>query len=529
MTIMNVLPKMKIIYYLGCFCIGFIFLFPWASISAQDKLNLSGQATLGYIFIDDNGNKGTTEEIFNTYSGFALQNLNLQGLFAKNSTFELDLANINRDNRTFLFTLKKPGLFSLNSQCNKSRFIFDEKGDVRSFRTMSSVAADFQVAKFLKLRGNYFHHLQEGDRRASLDGAGAWGEKYDQFFQSGGLGMQLKWGRRYFDLEYRLRSFDDDIKSLFRREGDQLKAILNTPLPSHIFLSVSYLHDKNRLKESGLNLTTNLFQGSIFYQPLRKLNLSTKSLFQRIGNQATGVTSDIFRVGEEIRYEFHSGYDVNLGYEYERRKEVQKVEVNSFLAGFYFQFIPQLSLKARYLFQKRKDPDTLTLTGPFDNERILVELKSRPLKEVNLKLRYEDKTRKNPDIFTSTKDRGYISYASFALKDWLDIQLNYYFLTVKYDNSLKDFTVDNNTFTSMAILKPSDNFTLSGGWNHIDLRKDLDIRKDGFSLGVEYSFWKDFSFQAKYDLYTYDDYIRYLDYYGANVYTVSLTKKFGGI
>jgi len=81
----------------------------------------------------------------------------------------------------------------------------------------------------------------------------------------------------------------------------------------------------------------------------------------------------------------------------------------------------------------------------------------------------------------------------------------------------------------MAILKPSDNFTLSGGWNHIDLRKDLDIRKDGFSLGVEYSFWKDFSFQAKYDLYTYDDYIRYLDYYGANVYTVSLTKKFGGI
>lgn len=504
----------------------------WASSAlslAQDKLHLSGQTTLGYIFIDDSGKKSTTEEIFNTYSGFTLQNLNLQGIFAKNSTFELNLSNINQDNRTFLFTLRKPGLFSLNSQCNKSRFIFDEKGDVRSFRTISSVAADFQVTRFLKLKGDYFHHLKEGDRRASLDGAGAWGEKYDQFFQSGGLGMQFKWGRRYFDLEYRLRSFDDEIKNLFDKEGNQFKAILNTPLPSHIFLSLSYLHDKNRLKESDLNLTTDLCQGSLFYQPLREVNLSTKFLFQRTNNQATGITSDIFRAGEEIRYEFYSNYDVNLGYEYERRKEDKKVQVNSFLTGLSFQFIPQLSLKARYLFQKRKDPDTLTLTGPFNNERILVELKSRPLKEVNLKLRYEDKTRKNPDIFTSTKDRGYISYVSFALKDWLDLQLNYYFLTVKYENNIKDFKVDNHTFTSAAILKPSDKFTLSGGWNHIDLRKDLDIRKDGFSLGFEYSFWKDFFFQGKYDLYTYDDYIQYLDHYGANVYTISLTKKFGGI
>lgn len=524
---MNVWQKTKGYYFY--FSVILLLLSPLASIFAEDKLNLSGQATLGYIFIDDSGKKSTTEEIFNTYSGFTLQDLNLQGFFAKNSTFELNLSNLNQDNRAFLFTLRKPGLFSLSSQCNKSRFIFDEKGNVRSFRTISSVAADFQATRFLKLKADYFHHLQEGDRRTSLDGAGAWGEKYDQFFQSGGLGMQLKWGRRYFDIEYRLRSFDNEIKNLSDREGNQLKAVLNTPLPSNIFLSLSYLHDKNRLKESDLNLTTNLYQGSIFYQPLRKVNISTKLLFQRTENQATGVTSDIFRGGEEISYEFYSGYDVNLGYEYEKRKEKEQVGINSYLAALSFQFIPQLSLKARYLFQKRKDPDALTLTGPFDNERILVELKSRPLKEVNLKLRYEDKTRKNPDIFTSTKDRGYISYASFALKDWLDIQLNYYFLTVKYENNIKDSNVDNNTFTSAAILKPSDKFTLSGGWNHIDLRKDLDIRKDGFSLGFEYSFWKDFSFQGKYELYAYDDYIQYLDYYGANVYTISLTRKFGGI
>jgi len=511
------------------FAIGLILASSALSL-AQDKLHLSGQATLGYIFIDDDGKKGTTEEVFNTYSGFTLENLHLSGFFTKNSTLELDLSSINKDNRTFFFSIDRPGLFSLNSQFSKSRFVFDEKGDVKSFRTISSVWGDFQVTKFLKLKADYFHHLKEGDRRTSLDGAGVWGQKYDQFFQSGGLGLQFKWGRRYLDFEYRLKSFDNKIKNLFDREGNQIKAILNTPLPQNIHLSLSYLYDKNKLKESDLNLTTNLYQGAIFYQPVKKLNLSTKFLFQRTENQSTQVTSDILRGGGEIAYEFYSNYDVDLGYEYERRKEnKEKVEVHSFLAGLSFQFTPELSLKARYLFQDRKDPDNLTLTGPFDNEKILVELKSSPVKEIKLKLRYEDKTRENPDISTSTSDRGYVSYASFFLKDWLDIQLNYYLLKVKYKNSVKNFKVDNNTFTSSVILKPSEIFTLSAGWNHIDLRGDLDIRKDGFTVGFDYSFWKDLSLQGKYELYTYDDYIEYLNYYGANVYRISLTKKFGGI
>lgn len=496
---------------------------------AQNKLDLSGQTTLGYTFIDDNGKKSTTEEIFNTYSGFILENFNLQGLFKVNSTFELDLSNLNKDNRTLFFSLKKPGRFSLNSRCNKSRFLFDENGEFKSFRTISSVWGDYQVTRFLKLKADYYHHLKEYDTKTSSANQGAEEEANKQFFQSGGLGIQLKSGRRYLDLEYRLRSFDNEVKNLSDREGNQIKAILNTPLPQNIYLSLLYLHDKNKFKEPDLDLTTNLYQSTIFYQPTKRVNLSTKFLFQRTEDQATSVISNIFRSGGEITYEFYSGYDINLGYEYERRKEKEPVGINSYLAGLSFQFVPQLSLKARYIFQKRKDPENLTLTGPFDDEKILVELKSRPVKEVNFKLRYEDKTRKNPDISTTTADRGYISYASLSLKEWLDVQLNYYLLKVKYENTVGNFKVNNYTFTSLAVFKPWARLTLSCGWNHIDLRKDLDTRKEGISVGFDYSPWRDYSIQGKYELYSYDDYIRYSNFYGANVYKVSLTKRFGGI
>ena len=86
--------------------------------------------------------------------------------------------------------------------------------------------------------------------------------------------------------------------------------------------------------------------------------------------------------------------------------------------------------------------------------------------------------------------------------------------------------MDNHTFTSLATLKPWKRLTLSGGWNHIDLRKDLDIRKEGVTAGFDYSLWKNYSLQGKYELYAYDDYIQYLDYYATNVYRISLTKKF---
>jgi len=305
--------------------------------------------------------------------------------------------------------------------------------------------------------------------------------------------------------------------------------VLNTPLPQNVYLSLSYLHDKNKLKKPDLNLTTDLYQGTAFYHPVKKVNLSAKFSFQRTEDRATSVISDIIRGGGEVGYKFYPGYDVNLGYQYERRKENEAVGINSYLAGLYFQLIPELSLKARYLFQKGKDPKDVTLTGPWDNEKVLVEVKSRPVKEINFKLRYEDKTRKNPDISTSTSDRGYVSFVSFSWRSWLEAQLNYYLLKVDCKNTVGNFRVNNYTLTSLATVKPWTRLTLSCGWNRIDLRKDLDIRKDGVVVGFDYSLRKDYSLQGKYEQYSYDDYILYSNFYGANVYRLSLTKRFGGI
>jgi hypothetical protein len=497
--------------------------------SAQDKLNLSGQTTLGYTFIDDNGKKTTTEEVFNIYSGLILENLSLQGLFRGNSTFELNLSSINKDNRTLFFSLKKPGRFSINSRCNQSRFLYDENGDFKSIRTISSVWGDYQITPFLKLKADYYHHLKKYDNKDYSVSQDEEEEENKQFFQSGGLGIQLKSGKRYLDLEYRLRSFDSEIKNLFNREGSRIKVVLNTPLPQNVYLSLSYLHDKNKLKKPDLNLTTDLYQGTAFYHPVKKVNLSAKFSFQRTEDRATSVISDIIRGGGEVGYKFYPGYDVNLGYQYERRKENEAVGINSYLAGLYFQLIPELSLKARYLFQKGKDPKDVTLTGPWDNEKVLVEVKSRPVKEINFKLRYEDKTRKNPDISTSTSDRGYVSFVSFSWRSWLEAQLNYYLLKVDCKNTVGNFRVNNYTLTSLATVKPWTRLTLSCGWNRIDLRKDLDIRKDGVVVGFDYSLRKDYSLQGKYEQYSYDDYILYSNFYGANVYRLSLTKRFGGI
>ncbi len=504
--------------------------------SAQDRLKLSGQTKLGYVFIDDDGRMSTTQEIFDVYSGFTLQNLSLRGLFKTNSSFELDLSNINQDNRSLRFSLRKPGLFSLNSRFKQSRFIFDQEGNAKSERTFASVSGHFQPTSFLKLRSDFLHHLKEGDRRTFYDGLGAWGGEYDQFLWSAGFGGQLKSGKSFVDFEYRLRSFNDKKNDLLDREGSRIRTSLNTPLPQNLYLSLQYLHDENKLKKTDLQLKSDLYKSSLIYHPTRQINLSTKFLFQRTENQSTQITSDILRGAGEISYEFYTGYRLNLGYEYEEREDEAEGDegdaetvVNSYLVGAYAQFMPELSLKARYVFQDRKDEDAATLTGPYEDERILIQLKSRPLKEINLKLRYEDKRRDNPDISSSVCDKGFVASLSVAMRDWLGFQFNYSLLDVKYVNTEGKFETDNNTFTSEINLRPYEKFSLTAGWNHVDIRGDLDIRKEGVSLGFDCALRKNCSLQGRYDAYDYDDFTNVYDFYAANVYTISLVKKFGGI
>jgi hypothetical protein len=497
-TIMR-LPEMKMnrcLSYLLSTCLVLIFCL---SASAQEGLRLSGQAKLGYVFIDDDGRMSTTQEIFNVHSGLTLQNLNLRGFFTKNSSFELNLSNINQDNRSLFFSLMKPGLFSLTSRFNQSRFVFDEEGDVKSERTFSSISGYFQPAKFLKLRTDLSHQSKEGDRRTYYDSLGIGGGEYDQLFWSAGFGGQLKFGKRFLDFEYRLRALDDKRNNLRDREGSRIRTSLNSPLPQNIFLSLHYLHDENKLKESGLELKSDLFKSSLIYHPARQINLSTKFMFQRTENQSTEITSDVLKGSGEISYRFYEGYRLNLGYEHEKRKDdaegdaaEAKITVNSYLVGGYAQFIPELSLRARYVFQDRRDEDAVSLTGSYEDEKILVELKSKPVKRLNLRLRYEDKRRDNPDISSSVCDRGFVSSVSMAVKEWLGCHLNYSLLDVD-----------------------------------VNIGGDLDIRKEGVSFGFDYALMKHCLLQGKYDVYDYDDYLYVSDYYTSNVYTISLVRKFG--
>ncbi len=121
-----------------------------------------------------------------------------------------------------------------------------------------------------------------------------------------------------------------------------------------------------------------------------------------------------------------------------------------------------------------------------------------------------------------------MSFLSVAVKEWLGFHFNYSLLDVKYDNTEGTFETDNRTFTSELNLKPCEKLSLTGGWNHIDIRGDLDIRKEGASFGFECAFVKDYSLQGRYDVFDYDDYLYVSDYYVANIYTISLVRKFGG-
>jgi len=84
-----------------------LLLFPLTQSFSEE---ISSQVKVSYIFLDQNGDRYSLPELYNVYSGFSLDKLYLSGRFNTNSTFRLNLNNVNLDNRNLSLSLNLPDL-----------------------------------------------------------------------------------------------------------------------------------------------------------------------------------------------------------------------------------------------------------------------------------------------------------------------------------------------------------------------------------------------------------------------------------
>jgi len=201
--------------------------------------------------------------------------------------------------------------------------------------------------------------------------------------------------------------------------------------------------------------------------------------------------------------------------------------LNSFTIGARSLPSDNLKLKANYTRKERKDKDLTTLVGPFDSDNFLVNINYKPIKQLVVDLKYQDRQKDNEEILTSTDSKGFTSYASFTYNDKLSADATFTLQDVEYQDTFGRFLGKTRNFLINGTLKPLDRLIFSGGFAYFRSKGDIDLEKVDLRLAVEYFIWKELSAEFRYNQYNYDDYLIAPDYYTLNVFTLTISQKFG--
>lgn len=500
-----------------------ILLFCWNQSFSEE---FSSKVKLSYIFLDQSGNRYNLPELYNVYSGFSLEKLYLTGTFKTNSTIQVSLSNVNLDNRNLSLSLQLPDLFSLRATHQKSRFVFDKDGDIRSFRTRTAMGITLKPVRFLKFSLDYSQKLKEGSRLGYVEeNTGTLGTEYDQMIQNGKAGVQLKWGKRYLAFSHRILQFNSDLSDTLDRTTNRTEISLNTPLPANISVSLRYMRDESKLENKHLKLNTDLLAGTILQRVSKKILAAFKFSFQRSDNLSTYKMTDIARFGPWFSYRISKRFETELGYEYHDKKDPYgTVNTHSILLGAKARPVEHLLISGLYRFKTRKDPDFSTLTGEYDEDNKLLKLRYEPVDRVNIQMRYQEKIRENKDIDTKAESQGLYSNIYVRLRE--ECNLTFYFSLLDWDfhNFQTDYQTSNRTYGLTINSKPMESLTFKGGASYLELSQDLDIKKYSFSFGVSYQFLRGLALEADFQRFKYEDMIASENDLDANVFKIGVLK-----
>ena len=188
--------------------------------------NGSGNVTLGYTYLDEEGNLGVNQETFNTYEGFGLSLNQWRYDFANGMMLDADLNNITLNNRNLRASIAKPGLFSLAVQNNQYTRAYDFNGSQYTRRRSTGAQASFQPHKVVKLFGGFGMTEKFGNSFAFYapisDTAISTTDYKHTNFNFGAQGT-LKQG--YVRADYRHFGFDDKTAANRDRTADCYSAL----------------------------------------------------------------------------------------------------------------------------------------------------------------------------------------------------------------------------------------------------------------------------------------------------------------
>jgi hypothetical protein len=477
------------------------------TVSAQAKIN--GEATVSYLQFDDEGNRSSARELYDTYKGFNFQNLSAFGDLNPHTRYSLRLDDIGFDGRRAALNLTDINLYKLRVDYRQSRLLYGPGTESKNNRKFYSGSFEIKPHQMLSAFVNYQGYKNEGDRIVSDTlGTGLFGDKYDRTSSTISGGLKGKFKDRQLGVTYGKRTYDDknntlDSKTTFAnvdyycRQYSQLKIV------------IQYDYAQKKLDSLGVELKDNSFGLMALYRPINRLAFGPAFNYRAVEANTDAPKFSSYRAGLTLDYITLYGTTLTGEFGYEGRKTKNGEEVKSnvlyYSIGGRSRLNSIVAARVVYKGQNRKDPDKVLLTGVEDRTNVLAELEITPCSEGQLRAGYKLSNRENSDINTRAKVGSLYGTINRWFKDKAEFGIQGNITNVKYNWESSEMKYRYNSVTGTFSYNATKELTLSTGLAYFIFKKDVQQDKVDVTFGAKYQFIPRAKFGVSYRRYEFDN------------------------
>ncbi len=491
--------------------------------------NGSGDFKIGYIYLDEVGNRSINQSSFNYYDGLNVSLEKFRYRLKNGIQFRADLKNISLNNRNLSFNLLKSGLFGADFKTSQFRRIYDFEGDKSTRRNLTASGLWFYPQRYVKLYASGTYNNISGNTIDMFSASSvSLPIELDYKQQKYTVGSQFNYQGRMFQAEYSTISYkdkNDESKDQTRRNV-RLIAALAVPRFEWLQLSGGFQQFKTEYCDTKFGLKSTTVQGGGSASLPHNFSVKYNIFFNRAGSDSDFVETDNVSQTVYLSYSKPKLFSVTAGYQNDIRDDFE----DSFKANsYYFSGLLYPNSKSELRSEvgiRAEDVDQGSrLIGNEDRNKYKISGKYKIHGNNSIGIKYEARERKNEQIssqadFSRIAVETYINSAKYA-----QLMIGYSYTVGDYKNSEQEFKFADHQVNLDINSAEYKKFTGGFGLTYYRSQRDLDIESVGLRFKGGYKLMRDYRIEAFYNVYNFDDLLAFNQYYTENMVEFNIIKK----
>jgi len=487
----------------------------------------SGFLGVGYIAMDEDGNRSIDRATYNLYEGVQLSLTGFRYSLDNGITLNAHLKGVTLKNRDLALGISRAGLFGADLYHNRYRRNYDFGGGINSRRNRSGADIWVYPARQVKLylKSDY---TDVTGRQTQMFDIGvpdtqmvSYGNRHYSF------GARFAHMGRMFQADFGIGEFNNRLDNEHDQNRREFALTGHYPIPrfERLLLTGFIKHFENEFAGGGQGIRSDTYMGTALLHLNSKIWLKYLGLFNRAKADSDLAATDNLAHAFFLSYTrlrkggLTAGYQLSVNDDFDRG-----IDGSAYYVSAWYMPWESAEMRAEYGLRLEEVASGTRLIGDRENSRYRFNLKWRPSAYTSLNLRVESKNRTNDQLGSESDFMRYSAGVEFGVFRYLAFAGGYAHSIGEYSNLSQKFKFTDDQIYGDFDLSGVGRLIAGAGGNWNRSRRDLNLENFYLRFKGGLRFADDYQLLAYYNVYNFDD-LQYRDrYFTSNVIEISIGK-----